>query len=315
MSLILDGTNGLSDVDGSAATPAIRGTDANTGIFFPAADTIGFAEGGAEIARFDSSGRLGINTTAPNTLLYVRQATATGASTTGTNQCTIENNGAVGVSLITPTANQATIRHSTALDQTSSSITFDGTGRYMTFNTVNGAERMRLDNGGNLHIGRTSGLGAGARVNIESANGEADVLSMRYTNANAGLYWRFAIDSNSRCYFINASDTGVYIDNGGTSWGAYSDERIKDIIEPISNAVEKVSSLRAVIGKYKTDEQNKRRAFLIAQDVQKVLPEAVTEADDELKTLGLQYTEVIPLLVASIKELNAKVEALEAKLA
>jgi hypothetical protein len=34
MSLILSGTDGLSEVDGSAATPAIRGTDANTGIFF-----------------------------------------------------------------------------------------------------------------------------------------------------------------------------------------------------------------------------------------------------------------------------------------
>jgi hypothetical protein len=53
MTLILSGTDGLSDVDGSAATPAIRGTDANTGIFFPAADTIAFSEGGAEIARFE----------------------------------------------------------------------------------------------------------------------------------------------------------------------------------------------------------------------------------------------------------------------
>jgi hypothetical protein len=63
MSLILSGTDGLSDIDGSAATPAIRGTDANTGIFFPAADTIAFAEGGAEIARFDSSGNMGIGST------------------------------------------------------------------------------------------------------------------------------------------------------------------------------------------------------------------------------------------------------------
>jgi hypothetical protein len=63
MSLILSGTDGLSDVDGSAATPAIRGTDANTGIFFPAADTIAFAEGGAEVARFDSSGNLGLGVT------------------------------------------------------------------------------------------------------------------------------------------------------------------------------------------------------------------------------------------------------------
>jgi len=56
MSVIIDGTNGISDVDGSASTPAIRGTDANTGIFFPAADTIAFAEGGTEAMRIDSSG-------------------------------------------------------------------------------------------------------------------------------------------------------------------------------------------------------------------------------------------------------------------
>lgn len=58
MSLILSGSDGLSDVDGSATTPAIRGTDANTGIFFPAADTIAFAEGGTECGRFNSSGNL-----------------------------------------------------------------------------------------------------------------------------------------------------------------------------------------------------------------------------------------------------------------
>jgi hypothetical protein len=65
MSLILDGTNGLSDVDGSAATPAIRGTDANTGIFFPAADTIAFSEGGTEAMRITSTGSIGIGTSTP----------------------------------------------------------------------------------------------------------------------------------------------------------------------------------------------------------------------------------------------------------
>ena len=74
MALILSGTDGLSDVDGSAATPAIRGTDTNTGIFFPAADTIAFSEGGVESGRFDSAGRLGIGTTSPDAVLH---ATAT----------------------------------------------------------------------------------------------------------------------------------------------------------------------------------------------------------------------------------------------
>jgi hypothetical protein len=50
--------------DGTAAAPSITNTgDLNTGIFFPAADTIAFAEGGSEVARFDSSGNLMVNTT------------------------------------------------------------------------------------------------------------------------------------------------------------------------------------------------------------------------------------------------------------
>jgi hypothetical protein len=78
MSLILSGTDGLSDVDGSASTPAIRGTDANTGIFFPAADTIAFSEGGTEVVRIDSSGNVGIGTTTPTGKFEVKSANNTG---------------------------------------------------------------------------------------------------------------------------------------------------------------------------------------------------------------------------------------------
>jgi len=112
--------------------------------------------------------------------------------------------------------------------------------------------------------------------------------------------------------------TGVQLARNATSWAAGSDERIKDIIEPISDAITKLVSLRTVIGKYKIDSENTRRSFLIAQDVYKVLPEAID--DSNLDKLGIRYTEVIPLLVAAIKEqqliiqeLKIRIAALEAK--
>jgi hypothetical protein len=66
---------------GSVSDPAITTTgDTNTGIFFPAADTIAFSEGGAEAMRIDSSGNVGINTTSPGVKLGVVDTSA-GAAT------------------------------------------------------------------------------------------------------------------------------------------------------------------------------------------------------------------------------------------
>jgi hypothetical protein len=56
MAITINGTTGIAGVDGSASTPAVQGADPNTGIFYPAADTIAFAEGGVEAMRIDSSG-------------------------------------------------------------------------------------------------------------------------------------------------------------------------------------------------------------------------------------------------------------------
>lgn len=116
-------------------------------------------------------------------------------------------------------------------------------------------------------------------------------------------------------YTVMSGSGGVSITAGATAWTSASDERLKDIIEPITDAATKVSTLRAVIGKYKTDADGTRRPFLIAQDVQTVLPEAVTEGrnskDDETEYLQVAYTEVIPLLVAAIKELKAEIDTLK----
>jgi hypothetical protein len=65
MPVIINGSTGISGTDGSAATPAVQGTDTNTGMFFPAADEIAFAVGGVEAMRLDASGNVGIGTSSP----------------------------------------------------------------------------------------------------------------------------------------------------------------------------------------------------------------------------------------------------------
>jgi hypothetical protein len=114
MSLILSGTDGLSDIDGSAATPAIRGTDANTGIFF-GADIIGFAEGGAEVARFNADAQFVaaagtaslpvITTTGDvNTGIFFPAADTIAFAEGGAEAMRIDSSGNVGIGTASPAA-------------------------------------------------------------------------------------------------------------------------------------------------------------------------------------------------------------------
>jgi len=139
MSLILDGTNGLSDIDGSAATPAIRGTDANTGIFFPAADTIAFAEGGAEVARFNADSQfvaaagtaaLPVFTTTGdvNTGIFFPAADTIAFAEGGAEAARIDSSGNLGIGTSSPEANaKLTVKGAgIAVSKDSSTVTPSG---------------------------------------------------------------------------------------------------------------------------------------------------------------------------------------------
>jgi hypothetical protein len=65
MTIILNGSTGITSVDGSATAPSVTGTDTDTGIVY-GTNTLSFATGGAERARIDSSGNLLVGTTNSN---------------------------------------------------------------------------------------------------------------------------------------------------------------------------------------------------------------------------------------------------------
>ena len=89
---------------------------------------------------------------------------------------------------------------------------------------------------------------------------------------------------------------------------AYSDARLKTNVSVIENALDKVSNINGVTY-YRSDLQSaKRQTGLIAQELQKVLPEAVLETADG--TLAVAYGNVVGLLVQAIKELRNEVEEL-----
>lgn len=72
MPVTINGTTGISGIDGTAASPAIEGSDTNTGMFFPAVDTVAITTDGTERMRVDSVGNVGIGTSSPNANLTVQ---------------------------------------------------------------------------------------------------------------------------------------------------------------------------------------------------------------------------------------------------
>jgi hypothetical protein len=203
-------------------------------------------------------------------------------------------------------------------------------------NAISFTQAMTLDASGNLLVGTTSGssnqytagslnlggsvITAGYKYCIISYNSGGSGAAVSFQKAGSERAAMFYNESDSRLYvFNNQSSFGVYMASNATSWTANSDERLKTDLVPIENAAQKVSTLRAVTGRYKTDEEGVSRSFLIAQDVQAVLPEAVSVgsmpmSEDKTQYLGVSYTDVIPLLVAAIKEQQAIIEQLKSRL-
>ena len=106
---------------------------------------------------------------------------------------------------------------------------------------------------------------------------------------------------------LDMSEAGAATFNNNVT--AFSDERLKDNIKTLENGLDKVEQLRGVT--YTRD--GKENIGVIAQEIEKILPEIVKTADDEIGTKSVDYSRLTAVLIEAVKDLSAKVKELENK--
>ena len=179
---------------------------------------------------------------------------------------------------------------------------------------------------------KLNGIESSATADQTASEIVALVASQTIAPTHINATGRIGRDSNDYITWSNNSQMDVYV-NGNNEFrfeadGDFhadgdviaesttisSDERLKENIEIVSDPIEKIETLRGVTFDWKRD--GKKSAGVIAQDVEKVLPEAVKEVqglkdDESYKTVN--YNALISILIESVKELSARVKELEEK--
>ena len=153
--------------------------------------------------------------------------------------------------------------------------------------------------------------------------------AMNGTSGSVGVYARAEVSGSTALYVDgpstfsgDLSSTADIKTTGNITAYSSSDRRLKTNITPLQDALQRVSLLRGVTYDWTDDYINacggedgyfvrRKDVGVIAQEVQEVLPEIVAERRDG--SLAVRYDRLVPLLIEAIKELQARVEVLEAK--
>jgi len=218
----------------------------------------------------------------------------------------------------------------------------------LTFSSLAGSERMRIDSSGVVLVGKTSAdnnangvilrpssyatfTNTSARAIIANRKtSDGSIIDFRKDNSTVGSIGSYSgtgltLSSGGELRFFTSTsnedmrletDGDLHVDGNVVAYSTtISDIRLKKDIAPIEDAVTKVQQLNGCTFTYLKDDR--KSAGLIAQDVEKVLPSAVIEDEavfhgEEGETYKtVQYDQLIGLLVEAVKELSAKVEKLE----
>jgi len=183
-----------------------------------------------------------------------------------------------------------------------------------------------LNVGGNVSVAGTFGVSQGMTItgvttfnNLVDANGGATIDNIRIGVANDNTIdtstGQLTLDSNGGQLNINDNTviTGILSVTDDITAFFSSDERLKDNITPIEDPLAKVLSLSGNSFDWNNQSSHTGKDIgVIAQEIEKVLPEIVTTRENGFK--AVQYEKITPLLIEAIKELSHKVDDLQQKL-
>ena len=261
-----------------------------------------------------TNNRVGIGTTSPDRSLHIA----------GSEPSVVLENTGQGTDLKTWRlySNSSSLQIGTVDDafsagQNALEITRDNTDQItgMLFKTGNSSEVMRIS-GSDVLIGTTSigigNLGWSFRRNNASfvtTDGNPSLVVKRGSNTGTAIEF-VGPNSNSVLGNISVSTTQV-------SFNQTSDHRLKENVTDITGATDRLKQLNPVRFNFIEDPDTTVDGFL-AHEVQSVVPEAITgtkdavDAEGNPEYQGLDQSKLVPLLVATIQELEARIAVLEA---
>jgi hypothetical protein len=191
-----------------------------------------------------------------------------------------------------------------------------------TFNILNAAlaTNLSITQAGAVTIGPASGS-VSHDIRIPTNGDYMRLVGAGYSGFHVmdGTAYTIGQDSNNRALRIGSGSgyltTGMSLAAGGTSWGTYSDERLKRDIKALPYSLNDLLQVQTIAFNYKTDAAEcPVRIGFSAQNLIGIIPEAVSVENSEDKFLSVMPTELIPILVKSVQELSAKLDAANAEI-
>ena len=231
----------------------------------------------------DSSGNVGINTSTISQTLHQH------ADSSGSNYHAFTNNS---------TGTSGSDGFLVGINASESALVWNQENTELIFAT-NNTEKARITSGGNFLVGCTS---------LPSTSVEGFVI----TGTNSGNFSSSGSSTSAYNHLIfrNANDIVGFISTSGsaTTYSTTSDYRLKEDLQDF-NALEIASKIKMYDFKWKADDS--RGYGVMAHELQEVVPQAVSGDKDAEDMQQVDYSKLVPILLKSIQELEARVKELE----